>query len=448
MTLFDNPAFYLGALLSSSALVAIVAYALFSFSSARYHAQRLPSPVLFFLGPYVGFLCLSFIRPYFPVQYVPGINPGVYNSWAADLLVVGLYLLGGLAFLAGYIAFPAAARRYGHLWGAIVSPFATKVKSVVATRRVPFFITSVLVIWLIGLLANILVFIEVRGIPLFDIARRSGADPKLVFLTEFQPVLILNAPYAFHLRNTVPARFRSVSRPLPYLGLLGVSLVALTLLGTRNLPAKLGLGFVVFLFLTTGLHGRSARRNIAFVSLLALLLLVVSGIAGAFTKVEIYHFSFEQLPGAIVGTPLADSIGNLYSFQAMVSYSGLYGHFYGQLLSSTFLSYVPGRDELYANYIVGQILGYRPDQLRSISSTFNGPAYLDFGVLGLIGNSTFFGFALGYGWKGFKESPRNVGAVALLIVTITLDITLGTYNLWSFFSIGVLLACVEFNRIP
>lgn len=459
MDLLNNWYFYLGALGACASLEIVVVAGVLEYVRRGSGPRHLPSPVLFFLVPYFAFLALSYARPFLSIQDVPSVQPLVYYDWAADPYVVGLYLLGGVAFFAGYASFGATRMRYGWIGRLLVGDLVRLFRGALRSKKLPYFVTAVLVLWLVGLAANIAIFFQVRGIPLFRIGIRETEDPKLTFLAEFQPLLVLLAPFVTFLRGAVPARFKMLLSVKIYGLLILASLIALTLLGARNLPAKLALALFLFWILspTTRLGRSSANRpehtsrrhskfKIALV--LGVLLFVSIGVAGAFSKVEIYRMSTQQLPGTIFGTPVADSIGNLYSFEAMANYSGLYGHFRGNLFYTTLLSYIPGRDELYANYIVGEILGYPVSELQSISSTFNGPAVLDFGVLGLVLNSFLFGALLRYGWDGVGQSMRNLGAFSLYLGTIILGIHLGTYNIWTFFSVAILIGCVEYNRVP
>jgi len=464
MTLFDNPDFFLGALAACSALVLTLGCFVFRARPSPKVRSRSPTPVLLFLVPYLGFLALSFARPFIAIEDVPSVQTAVYYAWAADPLTVALYLLGGLSFYAGYILSPAFGRRYGGFIESLFRPGFEKAKSFLRGRKVHFFLLSVLLLWVIGLGANIALFIQVRGIPLFQIGIRESEDPKLTFLAQFQPLLVLAAPYVTTLRGTIPGTLSKsllrVFKPQGYAVLILISLTMLTLLGARNLPAKLALSLFVFWLLSpvnrvsepNGNRGRGrfslANKKLRIAVALGIVLFTTIGLAGALSKVEIYRLSPQSLPGTIMGAPVADSIGNLYSFQALANYSGMYGRFHGGLLYTTYLSYIPGRDELYANYVVGEILGYPASQLQSISSTFNGPALLDFGILGLILNSLLFGGLLGYGWHAARGASRNLGAFSLFLASLILDIHLGTYNIWTAFPALILIATVEYNKVP
>ncbi len=458
--LLDNSDFYIGALAACASLVVIAVVSAFRLSSKRAKSSGAVSPALLFLAPYFAFFALGFGRPYFDIQDVPSVQPSVYFAWVASSYVMGLYFLGGLAFFAGYLSSPAIGRRYGWFGSALVRPFFDLLKHSLRNRKLPFFVLSILLLWGIGFAANLALFVQVQGIPLFQIGIREKEDPKLTFLAEFQPLLVLLSPFVTPLRETLPGKFKSLLRPRNFAILVAMSLAVLTLLGARNLPAKLVLSLFLFWLLSSsritpkvarfGFLAKtprvSAKTKVAL--FLAVILFVSIGVAGALSKVEIYRMSPQRLPAVVLGSLVADSIGNLYSFGAIVNYSGMYGHFHGNLLYTTFLSYVPGREELYANYIVGEILGYPESALQSISSTFNGPALLDFGILGVIVNSFLFGSLLGYGWSEAKNSPRNQGALALFLATVILDIHLGTYNIWTFFAVVVLVACVEYNKVP
>jgi len=444
----QNSDFYLGALAACVSLTALCVLYAFSLSSRRHARERLFSPIVMFLVPYLAFLGLSYARPFIDIQFVPSVQPAVYNDWAPGLLTVGLYLLGGLAVLAGYICFPATSRRYGQMWEYLVRPLFTSIKSLLGARKIPFFVWSVVILWGIGLAANLLIFVQLRAIPLFDIEKRTLMDPKITFLTQLEPLIVLLAPFVSGHGTTLGRSLDFVRKRWVFGLLVVVSLAGLTLLGARNLPAKLGIGLFLFWFLRPARQPGTISRKLEAVAALGLVLFVTIGIAGALTKVEIYNLSIQRLPEIVFGAPVADSIGNLYSFEVLVDFSGLSGHFHGNLMRTTLLSYIPGREELYANYIVGQIVGFSPEQLNSISSTFNGPALLDFGILGVLGNSFLFGLALGYGWAAVKASSRNLGAFALFLGTMILDIHLGTYNIWSFFMLIVLVVTAEYNRVP
>jgi len=448
MNLFNNPEFSLGALMAFGALLAASILFISNVVSRRYFSQRMVSPVGLFLLPYLGFLCLSFVRPFFPVEFVPSVEPGFYESWTASLSTVSLYLLGSLAFFSAYVTFGATARRFGFVWRAYVGPLSSVLKVRLGSQKLHYFLLSVTILWGIGLAANVIILVQLPAPPLFAVSVRSNIDPRLAFLAEFQPLIVLIIPSVTYLRDTLPSTFKRIYRPSLVSAMVITSLSMLTLLGARNLPAKLGLALFLLWILRPYHRPGLLRKNARVALALGLLLFLLVGVAGALTKVEIYGLSPGSLPGAVLGAPMSDSVGNLYSFEAMISFAGSVGHFHGNLLWTTFLSYIPGRDELYANYVVGQLLGYRTDQLRSISSTFNGPAVLDFGTLGIIGNSYFYGLLLGYGWAGAKRSPRNLGALAIFLSTSILDIHLGTYNLWSFFAIAILVGTVEYNRVP
>lgn len=460
LDLFDNWDFYAGALIAWSCVAVVLVGAAFRMSAKQEKRPKLLRPAVLFLAPYFVFLGVGFTRPYFSITDVPSIQPYFFYVWTSSLYAVGLYVLGGLAVFAGYVMYPAASRRYSSLWRILVRPSFESLKVYVGSRKLPYFLTSVLLLWAIGLAANLAIFAQVGGIPLFNIRIRESEDPKLTFLAEFQPLIALLAPYVTTLNSTLPARFRRILRFRNYALIVGVSLALLALLGSRNLPAKLGLAILVFWLLSPTQRAaprasaesrrwRMSHANRArVILLLGILLFLLIGVGGAFTKVEIYRMPIQSLPGVVFGTPVSDSVGNMYSFEVIANYSGPYGRFHGNLLYTTFLSYIPGRDELYANYIVGEIIGYKESTLQSISSTFSGPAFLDFGIVGLILNSMVFGFLLRYGWEGARNSPRNLGALALFLATMILDIHLGTYNIWTFFSIAILIGCVEYSRIP
>lgn len=462
MSLIDNPDFYLGALMAFGGILAFGLFAAFGFSRPRHLRERMLNPAVLFLAPYLVFLGLSFTRPFFEIDYVPSVDPGIYATWAASQYTVALYLLGGLCFFAGFAAFPATARRYRSVWEVSVRQLFSGLKASLRGRKVTFFLYGILIVWAIGLAANMLLFIQVRGVPLFDINKRELMDPKLTFVAEFEPLLVLAAPYAFQLREAVPQNLRRVFQPKVYLSLVVVSTSLLALFGARNLPAKMALAvFLVWILAPRRQHAserntKASERlrrvlsssNARFVVFLGVVLLVAVGVAGAFTKIEIYRLSPDRLPGTVLGASVADSIGNLYSFNKLTQFAGLFGYYHGDLLRTTYLSYIPGRDEVYANIIVGEVIGYSPESLISISSTFNGPALLDFGVLGLMLNSGIYGFLLAYGWAATKRNPRNLGVLAFFLTTLILDIHLGTYNLWSFFSIAILILVVEFNELP
>lgn len=446
--LTNNWTFYGGAFLAVLSISVVIMGWAISLATKRHRLNRLSNPLALFLVVYLGFLGMSFLRPFFDIYYVPSVQSQVYYVWTADFLTVGLYLLGGLSFVAGFIVFPSTAKRYGWTWRWIVGGLFDSVKSILRSRKLHYFFAAVIVLWVIGLAANLALFIQVRGIPLFDIKKRDLLDPKLTLLSELQPLLVILAPFVLTLRAGVPARFRFFLHPVTYGLMIVASMIAFTLLGARNLPAKLGLSLLLLWVLSPTKSLGGLRRKAAIVGAAGLLVFVTIGVAGAFTKVEIYHMSFQELPSIVLGSPISDSIGNVYSFQILVNYSGTFGHFHGDLLRTTYLSYIPGREERYANYIVGEIVGYSPQQLNSISSTFNGPPLLDFGVLGVIVNSALFGYILAYGWTATKDSARNLGALSLLLTTLMLDIHLGTYNIWTSISVIVLVVCVEFNRIP
>lgn len=443
---FSDPNFFFGSFLAAASLSAAVVLFAFSLSSSDFKRRRYITPVALFLIPYTSFLCLLYLRPFISVEYVPSANSSEYYGWTPSLATVGIYLLGGLAFFAGFIAFPATSERYGRFWNRMIRPIIRSVFDPLRHQKLAYFFLAVLLMWGIGLVANLLIFLQVRGIPLFRIELRGSMDPKLTFLSEMQPLLILIAPYVSPLRTAAPPKLRWVVTPPVYGLLVGISLVALAFEGARNIPAKLILSLVLFWMISIARQPGEFTRRLKVLVPLGIGLFVIVGIAGALTKIEIYGLDPGRLPGTVFGSFISDSLGNIYSFESLVNYSGLYGHFRGDLLWTTILSYVPGRDELYANYIVGQVLGYRPDQLRSIASTFNGPAFLDFGVLGVLVNSFVTAFILGYGWKAAKATVRNLGALSLFLATLVLGIHLGTYNIWMFFTGAVLVLVVEFNR--
>ncbi len=458
--LFDQWVFYAGALISCTAVIAALVLWLFSLSDEQHRLGAMLSPAMLFIVPYLAFMALTYARPFVDFQDVPSIQAPIYYGWTADFFTIGLYLLGGLAFFAGYIVFPAAAKRYGRIWEGAVKPLFLWIKSYVGARKVEFYISVVFLLYFVGLAANLALFFQVRGIPILKIALREQLDPKLTFVAELQPTIVLVAPFVSTIAGTARGRLAILLRMPVFVLLVGTSLAVLTALGARNLPAKLALALLLFWFLSpwhrsrptpssshTVLNRLRDKRLLAIIAL-GIALVGLVGVGGALTKVEIYRIPPQRLPEVALGSPLSDSIGNLYSFQAMTNYSGPYGHFEGNLLWTTFLSYVPGRDELYANYVVGEILGYPPSELVSISSTFNGPAYLDFGVLGLMGNAFLFGFLLGYARAGAKRSARNLGALGLFLATLVLNIHLGTYNIWTFFAVLLLISCIEYNNIP
>lgn len=302
---------------------------------------------------------------------------------------VAVYAYGALALVCGFAGGVVAARRAGPAPLARVAGHARERLAVLPAvgGRVTLFSIGA-VGWALGLGAAGAQVVASKGASLFDIATRWEQDPKLVLLAAtqifFVPAMLAGA------RGRWARAFAWVA--------LAVSIVALGLLGARNLPAKL----VVAAFLALGFT-LEPRKLVRVALVLAIVLGLVMGVVGAISKAGIYDSAASpQLAAALA---YSDSVGAVYNFDRILGLTPSTGSFGGKLLVDSALAGIPGVDADYANYQIGSYLSGRGffvigeqviERSVSLSPTLTGAAYADWGVPGVALQMLAVGMLLGY----------------------------------------------------
>lgn len=196
--------------------------------------------------------------------------------------------------------------------------------------------------------ANIMAFVLVGAVPLFDIVTRQSLSPKLVWMASWQITLV--PALMLLLRNRVAGRLYWTA----IVAASGMSLVLLALLGTRSLPLKLMVALAVAI-------GFLHRVRLVHLAEIVIGLAIVFVLIGALSKSQIYEGEggVASATTRAVNQAYLDSVGMFFRLALIVDETdaaGAFGLYHGKLLGDTLLNIVPGVYRLYANYRIGELV--------------------------------------------------------------------------------------------
>lgn len=401
-------------------------------------ANEVLSPFGVLLALYVAYFAFLYIPVYNLVYFelmqlgtkIIGFQPQAYT--------VAVYAYGAFALACGFAGGVVLARRAG------VSPLKDFVAQVrdrlvalpVVGRSVTLFTVGV-VGWAFGLGATGAQLVALGGASLFDIGTRWEQDPRLVLLAAtqifFVPAMLVGAKGRWA-KTFAWAAF-------------AVSVVALGLLGARNLPAKL----VVAAFLALGFT-LEPRKLVRVALTLAIALALVMGLVGAISKAGIYDAAASpQLVAALV---YSDSVGAVYNFDRILALTPSSGLFGGRLLVDSVLAGIPGVDADYANFQIGSYLSGRErfvidgqviERSVSLSPTLTGAAYADWGVPGVAVQMLAVGLLLGYMQDRSRRAAWLVPFCVFWAAYVIKGVNAGLHNPHMIYVTILALAAVVFD---
>lgn len=311
--------------------------------------------------------------------------------------VVGVYLFGALALVFGFLGGAMLARgvdgrdesraplarvrdAYARLCG--------RLESLPVLRSTGLAMTVFAIGWAFAFFMNAMQ-VNILGVAsLTDIATRWQQSAVLVYFASLQiffvPALVVFSKKRWHWALAAVA--------------FSLSTVALTLLGARNLPAKLVLA--VFLAAVWRVKPQHLWKIVA----IALVVFVAAfGIVGALSKSGIYGPAASA--GLVVALTYSDSAGTIYNLDRIVHVTPPTGAFGGKLLLDSAKALIPGLPADYSNYQLGKYLGGRSyfvinnqriNRSVSLSTSIAGAPYADWGVPGVALVMTFLGLLFGY----------------------------------------------------
>jgi oligosaccharide repeat unit polymerase len=274
--------------------------------------------------------------------------------------------------------------------------------------------------WAIGFFFNAMQ-VNILGVAsLTDIATRWQQSAVLVFVASsqifFVPALVVYAKKRWHWA-LVAATFAA-------------STVGLTLLGARNLPAKLVLA--VFLAAVYRVRAEHLWKIVAA----ALVVFVAAfGIVGALSKSGIYGPAASA--GLVVALTYSDSAGAMYNLDRVVNITPPTGAYGGKLLVDSAAALIPGIPAEYSNYQLGRYLGgrgyfiindVRIDRSVSLSTSLAGAPYADWGVPGVAFVLTLLGLLFGYLQRRSHAARWLVAFLCLYASYVINGVNAGVYN--------------------
>jgi len=361
--------------------------------------RTLFSPFAVLLYVYVAYFALTYSRIYEYV-YWELMNLGTrIIGFHPSLETLGLYAWGAIVLALGFVAGSLLADRVQR---SAEEPSASTRTSVAGSlgrarealaglpvvRRLGLGFTVSLIGWGVGIAANGAQIVASGTISLTDIASRWSQSPVLVLLAAtqifFVPSLIVTA------RGRWQRAFSA--------GAFVVSILALGLLGARNLPAKLVVsGFLAIVYVVK-------PKTVVRLAVVFLVLLVLAmGVIGSITKSGIYGPS--ATAGLAVALTYSDSVGTSYNLDRIVRMTPPTGIYGGRLLYDSVLALIPGVDAEYANFQLGRYLGGREgfvigesniERSVSLAPTLLGAPYADWGIPGTAVQMLLLGGLFGY----------------------------------------------------
>ncbi len=361
--------------------------------------RTLFSPFAMLLYVYVVYFAVTYSRIYEYV-YWELMNLGTrIIGFHPSFETLALYVWGAVVLGFGFVAGSLFAGRIERRAEEPAVPWRTRLVTTVGrvrdaaealpvVRTLGLGFTLSLLGWGVGIGANAAQIVASGGISLTDIASRWAQSPVLVWLAAsqifFVPALLVSA------RGRWQRAFASAA--------FVISILALGLLGARNLPAKLVVsGFLAIVYVVQ-------PKTIVRLAVVFLVLLVLAmGIIGSITKSGIYGPS--ATAGLAVALTYSDSVGTSYNLDRIVRLTPPTGIYGGRLLYDSFLALIPGIDAEYANYQLGRYLGGREgfvigeeniERSVSLAPTLLGAPYADWGVPGTAAQMLLLGGLFGY----------------------------------------------------
>lgn len=343
--------------------------------------------------------------------------------------VVGVYAFGALALVFGFLGGGLLARTVDRRESAAAPLARMRDGYVAALRRfeslpvLRWFGAAFLVCllgWAFGFFFNA-VQVNILGVAsLTDIATRWQQSAVLVYFASLQiffvPALVVFAKKRWHW-VLVAATF-------------ALSTVGLTLLGARNLPAKLVLA--VFL---AAVYRVSAEHLWRIVAAALVVFIAAFGIVGALSKSGIYGPAASA--GLVVALTYSDSAGTLYNLDRVVNITPPTGVYGGKLLVDSAAALIPGLPAEYSNYQLGKYLGgrgyfvidgVRIDRSVSLSTSLAGAPYADWGVPGVAFVLTLLGFLFGYLQRRSRTSLWLIAFLCTYAAFVINGVNAGVYN--------------------
>lgn len=395
--------------------------------------RRLLSPIAVLGYVYVVYFAVTYSRIYEYV-YWELMNLGTriigFHPTAHTLLV---YAYGLVVLVFGFVAGDIVASKlysggpFVTSGGRTVDALATLPRRASSLlSRVPVVrtlgpgFTFALLGWSVGVAANAQQLVASGAISLTSISTRWAQSPALVLLAAtqilFVPALIVTAKGPW--RRSLAAL------------LFVVSVLALGLLGARNLPAKLVVSS--FLAVVFAFEPRTIRRLLVVFLVIGV---AAMGIVGSISKSGIYG------PSATVGLAVAltysDSVGTTYNLDRIVNLTPATGVYEGRLLRDSVRASIPGVDAEYANFQLGRYLGGRSyfmigsekiNRSVSLAPTLLGAPYADWGVAGVVGQMTLLGLLLGYLQRRARKVWWFVPIMAAMASYVINGVNAGVHN--------------------
>lgn len=403
--------------------------------------QRLLSPFAILLYVYVLYFAVAYSRLY---EYVPIglLNLGTrIVGFRPSLETLGLYVWGAIVLILGFqIGVELAEWVTGRPITAdirlrrAITRLLDRPRTWRLARVFGLAFALSLLGWAVGFAANVSQVLAAGAVSLTNIATRWAQSPVLVWIAAsqiiFVPALI------------VSARGRR-GRLLAAAAFLA-SVLALGLLGARNLPAKLIVsGFLAVVYV-------AKPKTILRVAAAFLVLLVLAmGIIGSVSKSGIYGAS--ATTELAVALMYSDSVGTAYNLDRIVRITPPTGVYGGKLLADSALAAIPGIDAEYANYQLGSYLqgrtsftigDQRIERSVSLAPTLLGAPYADWGVPGVAIQMLLLGALLGYLQTRSRKVLLMVPILAAMASYVINGVNAGVHNPHAIIIIGLAVVLV------
>lgn len=333
---------------------------------------------IFIIACFLIYLLLAFM-PYIVndkkavFSYLQGSLDYGYPRWSA----VWVYLVGVISLAVGFFLPKIFKIRIPKLKEKIGTVFSDK------TFKVIFILYS------LSIIANILVFILGKGLPILNIALRNTADPKLIIIASLQylylPMIII----------------WSIAKKKPKIGILFflLSFILLSLLSARNIVFR----SVIAVFLTLFLLDKQLMKKTLFWFFIGFMIIFLT--VGLVSKTLLYKekYPFSKIFYAPIQLAFTDSLSSFYNMGVLKQKIDNNGSLQGSGFKDSVLNIIPGTDVTYANYKIGNIItgeDLRQRQLGSqvfdvhlsLSATAVSVFYIDFKILGVIVAMMILGF--------------------------------------------------------
>jgi len=403
--------------------------------------RRLFSPFAILLYIYVLYFAVAYSRLY---EYVPIglLNLGTrIVGFRPSLETLGLYVWGGLVLILGFemgVRLAVRVTRRPNTADARLQGALNRLLDSLRTWRLARvfglgFALSLLG-WGLGFAANASQVVASGTVSLINIATRWGQSPVLVWIAASQIIFVPAL--------TVAARGRR-ERLLSLVAFLA-SLLALGLLGARNLPAKL----IVAEFLAVVYVAKPKTILRAAAALLVLMVLAM-GVIGSVSKSGIYGAS--ATAELAVALMYSDSVGTVYNLDRIVRITPPTGVYGGKLLLDSTLAAIPGIDAEYANYQLGSYLqgrtsftvgDQRIERSVSLAPTLLGAPYADWGVPGVAIQMLLLGALFGYLQTRSHEVLLIVPVLAAMASYVINGVNAGVHNPHAIIIIGLAVILV------